>query len=144
MMEIGRGSRGWVLKSVHLKIRQNEKTMGGRLQLVLMRHPPQLTVETWGGGGGGGGGLGGSGGGGGSAAGSGGGGRPEEAVRGGGSQGGGGYARPTTTICIPPGGMCVWGGLGKLLVAVVKQGLQIGRCVHSGCGDLHFATNDIC
>ena len=35
-------------------------------------------------------------------------------------------------------------GLGKLLVAVVKQGLQIGRCVHSGCGDLHFATNDIC
>ena len=30
-------------------------------------------------------------------------------------------------------------GLGKLLVAVVKQGLQIGRCVHSGCGDLHFA-----
>ena len=35
-------------------------------------------------------------------------------------------------------------GLGKLLVAVVKQGLQMGRCVHSGCGDLHFATNDIC
>ena len=35
-------------------------------------------------------------------------------------------------------------GLGKLLVAVVKQGLQIGRCVHSGCGDLHFATNGIC
>ena len=27
-------------------------------------------------------------------------------------------------------------GLGKLLVAVVKQGLQMGRCVHSGCGDL--------
>ena len=35
-------------------------------------------------------------------------------------------------------------GLGQLLVAVVKQGLQIGRCLHSGCGDLHFATNDIC
>ena len=27
-------------------------------------------------------------------------------------------------------------GLGKLLVDVVKQGLQMGRCVHSGCGDL--------
>ena len=27
-------------------------------------------------------------------------------------------------------------GLGKLLVVVVKQGLQMGRCVHSGCGDL--------
>ena len=35
-------------------------------------------------------------------------------------------------------------GLGKLLVAVVKQGLQMRRCVHSGCGDLHFAANDIC
>ena len=35
-------------------------------------------------------------------------------------------------------------GLGKLLVAVVKQGLQMGRCVHSGSGDLHFDTNDIC
>ena len=45
-------------------------------------------------------------------------------------------------------GGCVSGaGLGKLLVAVVKQGVQgvqMGRCVHSGCGDLHFATNDIC
>ena len=41
-------------------------------------------------------------------------------------------------------GGCVSGaGLGKLLVAVVKKGLQMGRCVHSGCGDLHFATNDI-
>ena len=40
---------------------------------------------------------------------------------------------------------CVSGaGLGKQLVAVVKQGLQIGRCVHIGCGDLHFAINDIC
>ena len=26
-------------------------TTGGRLQLVLMRHPPQLSVKTWGGGG---------------------------------------------------------------------------------------------
>ena len=34
-------------------------------------------------------------------------------------------------------GGCVSGaGLGKLLVAVVKQGLQIGKCVHIGCGDL--------
>ena len=42
-------------------------------------------------------------------------------------------------------GGCVSGaGLGKLLVAVVKQGLQMGRCVHSGCGDLHFATGNIC
>ena len=61
---------------------------------------------------------------------------------GGDSQGGGAYARPTTTTCIPLGGMCVWGG--KRLVAVAKQGLQIGRCVHSGCGNLHFATNCIC
>ena len=35
-------------------------------------------------------------------------------------------------------------GLGKLLVAVVKQGLQIGKYVHNSCADLHFATNDIC
>ena len=35
-------------------------------------------------------------------------------------------------------------GLGKLLAAVMKQGLQIGMCVHSGCSHLHFATNDIC
>ena len=42
-------------------------------------------------------------------------------------------------------GGCVSGaGLGKLLVVVVKQGLQMGRCVHSGCGDLHFSTNEIC
>ena len=34
--------------------------------------------------------------------------------------------------------------LGNPLVAVVKQGLQIGTCVYSGCGHLHFATNDIC
>ena len=38
-------------------------------------------------------------------------------------------------------GGCVSGaGLGKLLVAVVKQRLQMSCCVHSGCGDLHFAT----
>ena len=73
---------------------------GGRLQPVLMRHPPQLSVKTWGGGAGGGqwGGVGWrvcGGRGGGSAVGG-----------GGGSQGGGPCARPTTT-CIPPGGMCV-------------------------------------
>ena len=38
-------------------------------------------------------------------------------------------------------GGCVSGaGLGKLLVAVVKQGLQMGRCVHSGCGDLSLCN----
>ena len=42
------------------------------------------------------------------------------------------------------GGCVSEADLGKLLVAVVKQGLQMGRCVHSGYGDLHFATNDIC
>ena len=31
---------------------------------------------------------------------------------GGGSQGGGACARPTTTTCIPPRGMCVWGSWG--------------------------------
>ena len=58
---------------------------GGRLQPVLMRPTPQLSVKTWGGGG--------------------------LAVRpgGGGSQGGGACAQPTTPTCIPPGGMCVWG-----------------------------------
>jgi len=36
---------------------------------------------------------------------------------------------------------CVSGaGFGKLLVDVVKQGLQIGRCVHSGCGDLSLCN----
>ena len=41
-------------------------------------------------------------------------------------------------------GRCVSGaGPGKLLVVVVKQGLQMGKCVHSGGGDLHFATNNI-
>ena len=56
--------------------------------------------------------------------------------------------RPTRDPLLPHAylqGGCVSGaGLGKLLVAVVKQGLQMGRCVHSGCGDLHFATNDVC
>ena len=38
-------------------------------------------------------------------------------------------------------GGCVSGaGLGKLLVAVVKQGLQMGKCVHSGCGDLSLCN----
>ena len=31
-------------------------------------------------------------------------------------------------------------GLGKLLVDVVKQGLQMGRCVHGGCGDLSLCN----
>ena len=59
--------------------------------------------------------------------------------------GGGGATRdPLLPHAYLQGG-CVSGvGLGKLLVAVVKQGLQMGRCAHSGCGDLHFATNDIC
>ena len=57
-------------------------------------------------------------------------------VWGGGSQGA--YAQPTTTTFR---GGCVSGaGLGKLLVAVVKQGLQMGRLVVI----FHFATNDIC
>ena len=77
---------------------------GGRLQPVLMRHPPQLSVKTRGGGGGGKGvdlgrgvGWGAVGGG--------------FRLGGGGSQGGGACARPTTTTCIPPGG-CVSGGWG--------------------------------
>ena len=62
---------------------------GGRLQLVLMRHPPQLFVKTWGGGvGAGGGGVGGRGG-------------DWQLGR------GGGCAQPTTITCIPQGG--VWG-----------------------------------
>ena len=71
-----------------------KETTGGRLQPVLMRRPPQLSVKigrglvgcwggvgwrVWGG----------------------------SPVGGGGSQGGGAYTRPTTTTCIPPGGMCV-------------------------------------
>ena len=56
---------------------------GGRLQSVLMRPTPQLSVKTcgrvgWGG-------IGSS------------------------ARGGGGCARPTTTTCIPQGGVCVWG-----------------------------------
>ena len=93
---------------------------------------------------------------GGSAGGSGGGGGLEgmggvEGVGGGGSAGGGGIPKvggPTRDPQQPhaylSGGCVSEAGLGKLLVAVVKQGLQIGRCVHSGCGDLYFATNGIC
>ena len=41
----------------------------------------------------------------------------------------------------PPPPLCVSGaGLGKLLVAVVKQGLQMDRCVHSGCGGLSLCN----
>ena len=71
-----------------------------------------------------------------------GGGRPE-GVGGGFARGGGGgvpkVAGPTRNPLLPHAylqGGCVSGaGLGKLLVAVVKQGLQMGKCVHSGCGD---------
>ena len=66
-------------------------------------------------------------------------------------RGGGGVPKvggPTRDPLLPHAylkGGCVSGaGLGKLLVAVVKQGPQMGRCVHRGCGDLHFTTNDIC
>ena len=68
---------------------------GGQLQSVLMRPTPQLSVKTCRGGGVGGrvgGGIGSSAGGG-----------------GGGPKRGGGCARPTTTTCIPQGGVCVWG-----------------------------------
>ena len=41
------------------------------------------------------------------------------------------------------GGCVPRAGLGQPLVGVVKQGLQMGRCVYSGCGDLPFTTNDI-
>ena len=57
---------------------------------------------------------------------------------------GGGGRDPVLPHAYLQGGCASRADLGKLLVAVVKQGLQIGRCVHSGCGDLHFATNDIC
>ena len=63
---------------------------GGRLQLVLMRHPPQLSVKTCQGGGGGGGRVGGG-------------------VLAAWPGGGGGCAQPTTTTCIPQGGVYVWG-----------------------------------
>ena len=45
---------GWIAPSCL----RNDSPPGGRLQLVLMRHPPQLSVKTCGGGGGGGGQLG--------------------------------------------------------------------------------------
>ena len=141
---------------------------GGRLQPVLMRHRPQLSVKTWGGGSWGGGRLEGLGGGGGRLEGLGGGGigwrvwggggRLEGIGCGGRLEGAGGGAAvgggvpnvggPTRDPQQPhaylQGGCVSEAGLGKLPEAVVKQGLQIGRCVHSGCGDLHFATNGIC
>ena len=100
----------------------------GRLQPVLMRHPPPAIGQNLGGGGGGWGGSwgGGSWGGG-------------VAWRGGFPRWGGLHATHNNHMHTSRGDVCLV-GLGKLLVAVVKQGLQIGRCVHSGCGDLHFAT----
>ena len=62
------------------------------------------------------------------------------------SHGGGGpkVGGPTRDPLLPHAylqGGCVSGaGLGKLLVAVVKQGLQMGRCVHIGCGDLSLCN----
>ena len=44
---------------------------------------------------------------------------------GGGSQGGGACAEPTTTTCIPPGGMCVWGGFGD---TAYKDRAQLPPC----------------
>ena len=74
------------------------------------------------------------------------GGRPE-GVGGGVPKVGGGVPKvggPTRDPLLPHAylqGGCVSGaGLRKLLVAVVKQGLQMGRCVHSGCGDLSLCN----
>ena len=62
-------------------------------------------------------------------------------ARGGGSQGGGGGGGdPLLPHAYLQGGCVSGAGLGKLLVAVVKQGLQMGRCVHSGCGDLSLCN----
>ena len=87
--------------------------------------PPSYLSKLWGGGEleglGGGGRLEGVGGGGG---------RPG----GGGSQSGGATRDPLLPHAYLQGGCVSGAGLGKLLVAVVKQGLQMGRCVHSGCG----------
>ena len=92
--------------------------------------PPQLSVKTWGGGlaqglggwlwggwwaGVGGGGVGWRVWGGGV--------RPG----GGGSQGGGAYARPTTTTCILPGRMCVWGGFGEAAGGCCEEGAADGQ-----------------
>ena len=48
-------------------------------------------------------------------------------VGGRGSQGGGGYARPTITTCIPPGGMCVWGGFGEAASGCCEAGAPDGQ-----------------
>ena len=130
---------------------------GGQLQPVRMRHPPSYLSKLAGGGGGARGGNynrsgcdtppaicqnlrgGGAGGlvGGGRLEGVGGG----VLLGGGGSQSGGAYARPTTTKCIPPGGMCVWGGFGEAAGGCCEAGAadgqvcpQIGRCVHRLAG----------
>ena len=116
-----------------------------------MRHPPPAICQNLGGGGGGGGGLVGSWGGGGRLEGVGGGrgrleGRGGAEGGGGGSAGGGGpkVRGPTRDPLLPHAyhqvGCVSRAGLGNLLVAVVKQGLQMGRCVHSGCGDLSLCN----
>ena len=94
-----------------------EDARRGRLQPIRMRHPPPSYLsKLWGGGG-----LGGQLGGG-RLEGMGGGG----SAVGGGCQGGGGFARPTTTTCIPPGGMCVWGGFGEAARGCCEAGAADG------------------
>ena len=59
----------------------------------------------------------------------------------------GGGGSPLLPHAYLQGGCVSWAGLGKLLVAVVKQGLQIGRCVGVSTVVVvifHFATNEIC
>ena len=53
---------------------------------------------------------------------------------GGGFQGGGATCDPLLPHAYLQGGCVSGAGLGKLLVAVVKQGLQMGRCVHRWAG----------
>ena len=108
------------------------ESRGGRLQPVLMRPTPQLSVKTRGGGGGGGGGqgvvLGG-----GQLGGVGGGFWPWGGV----SQGGGACARPTITTCIPPGG-CVSGGLGVRRYVCDDSALQL-TCLGQTSGTPHIS-----
>ena len=81
--------------------RSSHQSRGGDYNWSSCDIPPSYLSKP----GGGGGGLGGLFGGGGLAGGC----RGGVFGRGGGSQGRGACARPTTTTCIPPRGMCVWG-----------------------------------
>ena len=60
--------------------------------------------------------------------------------RGGGPKVGGPTRNPLLPHAYLQGGRVSGAGLGKLLVAVVKQGLQMGRCVHGGCGNLSLCN----